>query len=71
MPKKLFDQSIFGMDAYYERYFEDTSLLFQLKRLNMTASAWTVNDIEVAQQLNDKGIDFITTDELKAVLSSL
>lgn len=68
MPKKLFDQSIKGLNAYYERYFEDTSLLFQLKRLKMTSSAWTINDVDIAQELNDLEIDYITTDELLAFL---
>lgn len=67
--KKLAENKIKGIDISYEQLLDNSSLFFQVKRLNMILNTWTVNDKDIAENLIQQGVDFITTDELQSMLS--
>lgn len=51
-----------GMDYHYKLLIENTNIVPSFKKYSLKTNSWTVNDLEVGQQLIQQGIDYLTTD---------
>lgn len=51
-----------GMDYHYKLLLKDENMIGSFRLLHLKTNSWTVNDKEVAKQLINQGIDYLTTD---------
>lgn len=51
-----------GMDYHYKLLIKDPNMVPSFNKLGLKTNSWTVNDIEIAKQLKNQGINYITTD---------
>lgn len=60
--KEISESGLNGMDYHFKILLKDTTIVPTFKELGLKTNAWTVNDLDVAKQLNKQGIDYLTTD---------
>lgn len=57
-----------GMDYHYKLLISDETIVSSFRKLSLKTNSWTVNDQEIARQLIEQGIDYLTTDTPAAFL---
>lgn len=61
-PLEIKEKGFDGIDYHYSVFLKNPTWISEAKTLGLTTNSWTVNDIEIFQQLKKQGIDFVTTD---------
>lgn len=61
-PSELKKMGLSGIDYHYKVLLEHPDWVAEAHQLGMTVNVWTVNEVEIARQLIEMGVDFITTD---------
>lgn len=61
-PIEIKEKGLDGIDYHYSVFLKNPTWISEAKTLGLTTLSWTVNDIEIFQQLTKQGIDFVTTD---------
>jgi len=67
-PQQIKDQGLDGIDYHYSVFEKNPTWISEAKALGLITNSWTVNKIEVYNELKKQGIDFVTTnipDQLK------
>ncbi|WP_299182659.1 glycerophosphodiester phosphodiesterase family protein [uncultured Chryseobacterium sp.] len=67
-PEQIKKEGLDGMDYHYSVFSKNPTWIEEANSLGLITNAWTVNDIEIYEQLKKQGIGFITTnipDQLK------
>ncbi|UOE39215.1 glycerophosphodiester phosphodiesterase family protein [Chryseobacterium oryzae] len=67
-PKQIKDEGLDGIDYHYSIFKKNPTWISEANSLGLITNAWTVNDIEIANELKAEKIGFITTnipDKLK------
>ncbi len=59
---EIFKSGLNGMDYHYDFLLKDPKIVSQFKQLGLKTNSWTVNSLQIAQQLIHQQIDCITTD---------
>ena len=60
-PSQIKAEGLDGMDYHYNVFAKNPSWIEEAKSLGLITNAWTVNDMNVYEQLKVKGINFVTT----------
>jgi glycerophosphoryl diester phosphodiesterase len=68
-PNELAAANLFGLDYHFNVLKKNPEWIKEAKDKNLTINVWTVNDKELMQDLLDKQVDFITTNEPELLLS--
>lgn len=61
-PRELKEMGLSGIDYHYRVLLEHPDWVDEAHQLGMTVNAWTVNEVDIARQLIELGVDFVTTD---------
>lgn len=61
-PRELKHLGINGIDYNYKTLLEHPHWVAEAHELGMTVNVWTVNDVKIALQMKELGVDLITTD---------
>lgn len=61
-PLEIKEKGLDGIDYHHSVLLKNLSWISEAKTLGLTTNSWTVNHIEIFQQLKKQGIDFVTTD---------
>ena len=61
-PIELYERGIRDIDYHYEKLLGNPQWVEEAHQLGMTVNAWTVNNPDIAQKLQELKVDFITTD---------
>lgn len=69
-PIEIKEKGLDGIDYHHSVLLKNLSWISEAKTLGLTTNSWTVNHIEIFQQLKKQGIDFVTTD-IPDVLSEI
>lgn len=67
-PKQIKDEGLDGIDYHYSIFKKNPTWISEANSLGLITNAWTVNDVEIANELKAEKIGFITTnipDKLK------
>lgn len=64
LPIGFTETNLSGYDINYQLFNSDINSIKLLKNNELILNSWTVNDYEVGTKLIERGVDFITTDEL-------
>lgn len=59
---ELMKNSVDGFDYHYSLLIKDFNIIRNAKDNNLQTNAWTVNSIQIAKQLINAKIDYLTTD---------
>lgn len=59
-----------GMDYHFKLLLNDVTIIPSFRELNLKTNSWTVNDVTIAKQLIQQGLDYITTDMPSLFLNS-
>ena len=71
-PQEIKQIGLTGLDYHYSVYEKNPTWINEARELGLTTNAWTVDDINIMQELIDQNVDFITTDkptELQGLIS--
>lgn len=60
-PAELKAKGVNGMDYHYNEFKKNPQWVSEAHALGMTVNVWTVDDMNVARQMRDLKVDFITT----------
>lgn len=60
-PSQIKAEGLDGIDYHYNVFAKNPSWIEEAKSLGLITNAWTVNDMNVYEQLKAKGINFVTT----------
>lgn len=67
-PQQIKAEEIDGIDYHYSVFEKNPTWISEANKLGLITNSWTVNDIEIFENLKKQGIQFITTnipDKLK------
>lgn len=67
-PQQIKAEGIDGIDYHYSVFEKNPTWISEANKLGLITNSWTVNDIEIFENLKKQGIQFITTnipDKLK------
>ncbi|MEG0761791.1 MAG: glycerophosphodiester phosphodiesterase family protein [Chryseobacterium sp.] len=67
-PQQIKELGLDGIDYHYSVFAKNPTWISEAKALGLITNSWTVNKIEVYNELKKQGIDFVTTnipDQLK------
>jgi glycerophosphoryl diester phosphodiesterase len=71
-PRELKAKGITGIDYHFKALQANPEWVKEAHDLGMTVNVWTVDDLDVARQMRDLKVDFITTDrpeEMRALVA--
>lgn len=71
VPAKLKEDGFAGLDYHHTAYRKFPEYLNEAKKLGLVTNVWTVDRIEDMQWFIEKKVDYITTDEPKALFDLL
>ncbi|WP_209388480.1 MULTISPECIES: glycerophosphodiester phosphodiesterase family protein [unclassified Chryseobacterium] len=60
-PKQIKDEGLDGIDYHYSIFKKNPTWISEANSLGLITNAWTVNDVEIANELKAEKIGFITT----------
>lgn len=69
-PLEIKEKGLDGIDYHHSVLLKNLSWISEAQTLGLTTNSWTVNHMEIFQQLKKQGIDFVTTD-IPDVLSEI
>ncbi len=68
-PVELASDNFFGLDYHYNVLQKNPAWVQDAKNHNLTINVWTVNEKSMMEELLEKNVDFITTNEPELLLS--
>lgn len=69
-PIEIKEKGLDGIDYHHSVLLKNPTWISEAQTLDLTTNSWTVNHMEIFQQLKKQGIDFVTTD-IPDVLSEI
>lgn len=67
-PKELKEMGFAGLDYHYKVLQSHPEWVQQCKVLGLKTNVWTVDDQAIMREMRDKGVDFLTTNQLEEAL---
>jgi len=60
-PKQIKDEGLDGIDYHYSIFQKNPTWISEANALGLITNSWTVNEVEIYNELKKQGIGFITT----------
>lgn len=67
-PQQIKDEGLDGLDYHYSVFQKNPTWISEANALGLITNSWTVNDVEIYNELKRQGVKFVTTnipDQLK------
>lgn len=67
-PQQIKDEGLDGLDYHYSVFQKNPTWISEANALGLITNSWTVNDVEIYNELKKQGVKFVTTnipDQLK------
>jgi len=67
-PQQIKEEGLDGLDYHYSVFQKNPTWISEANALGLITNSWTVNDVEIYNELKKKGVKFVTTnipDQLK------